>query len=311
MEAQQDITVLKRIGRELWQALSSTWGEKVTKTNFSAVLDRWLWQQTIQREQRQGQQWIENLGNGISLEMVAIPGGTFLMGSPENELDRDDSESPQHPVTIPSFLIGKYPVTQAQWRAVATLPQIKEELRSGPSYFNGDRQPVKRVSWHDAVEFCARLSAHTRRAYRLPSEAEWEYACRAGTTTPFHFGETIAPDLANYNGNYSYNEGPQGKYREKTTPVSQFGIANAFGLCDMHGNVWEWCLDHWHENYQGAPTDGSAWLTDNNNAGRVIRGGSWHYNPWFCRSAYRGRSNPDGRPYYLGFRVVCVLPRTP
>ena len=131
------------------------------------------------------------------------------------------------------------------------------------------------MSWYEAVEFCNRLTLHTDRAYRLPTEAEWEYACRAGTVTPFCFGDMILTEVANYNGNYTYADGPKGKNRGKPTSVDEFDVANTFGLSDMHGNVWEWCQDHWHENYEGAPTDGSAWPTDNKEANRLVRGGSW------------------------------------
>ena len=153
--------------------------------------------------------------------------------------------------------MGKYPVTQAQWRFVAAqLPQVNRELEIDPSRFKGDNLPVETISWLDAEEFCQRLSHHTGRLYRLPSEAEWEYACRAGTTTPFHFGETISPEFANYNGEYTYGNGEKGVYRKQTTPVGSFQVANPFGLYDIHGNVWEWCADDWHKNYQGAPSDG-------------------------------------------------------
>jgi formylglycine-generating enzyme required for sulfatase activity len=240
----------------------------------------------------------------LGIEMVAIPGGTFEMGSPENEPERHESESPQHTVTVQPFFISKYPVTQAQWLFIAQLPQINQELDPEPSRFKGANRPVERVSWYDAVEFCSRLSQYTGRPYSLPSEAEWEYACRAGTTTPFHFGETITSELANYDANYTYGAGVKGTYREETTSVGSFGVANAFGLYDMHGNVWEWCADHWHENYQGAPTDGSAWLT-NNNFRLLLRGGSWHSYPASCRCAYRIIYNPE---YHrnIGFRVVCT-----
>ena len=160
------------------------------------------------------------------------------------------------------------------------------------------------------MEFCERLSAHTRRDYCLPSEAEWEYACRAGTQTPFHFGETLTAELANYNSNYTYNDGPKGEHRRKTTPVGQFGVANLFGLCDMHGNVREWCADHRHGNYEGAPTSGTAWLSEGDQARRVIRGGSWDNTPWYCRSAARRAIDPDIALNDLGFRVVCSAPRT-
>ncbi len=192
--------------------------------------------------------------------MIEIPTGTFSMGAPGQELDSNNTERPQHKVTVPSFYMGRYPVTQAQWKFVATLPQVNKKLDPNPSGFEGDNRPVERVSWYDAVEFCDRLSRHTKRQYRLPSEAEWEYACRAGTKTPFHFGGTITTDLANYNGNETYGQGPKGVDRQKTTEVGSFGVANNFGLYDMHGNVWEWCLDDWHNDYTDAPTDGSAWL---------------------------------------------------
>ncbi len=188
--------------------------------------------------------------------MMSIPAGTFLMGSPENELKRESNEGPQHEVRVSQFFMARYLVTQAQWRAVAEMSPVERELDVDPSSFKGANRPVEKVSWDDAVEFCARLSAHTGRPYRLPTEAEWEYACRAGTKTPFHFGETITTDLANYRGtdseeynwSGSYGSGPKGEYREETTVVDHFDVANAFGLCDMHGNVWEWCQDISHDN---------------------------------------------------------------
>ncbi|MFM6081268.1 MAG: formylglycine-generating enzyme family protein, partial [Dolichospermum sp.] len=259
----------------------------------------------INKQKKQARQFIENLSDGIQLEMVAIPGGTFMMGSPENEEGSTDDERPQHQVTIKPFCFGKYPITQAQWQAVAKLPQVNKELKPDPSRFKGANRPVERVSWHDAVEFCARLSNHSQRPYRLPSEAEWEYACRAGTTTPFHFGETITTELANYNGNNTYGDGPKGVYREETTEVGSFKIANEFGLYDMHGNVWEWCQDDRHNNYEGAPTDGSAWISNNAKSDKLLRGGSWYDLPDYCRSASRNYRDAgfDNNPY--GFRVVC------
>jgi formylglycine-generating enzyme required for sulfatase activity len=241
--------------------------------------------------------------------MVRIPGGTFTMGSSKDEPERDESESPQHQVTVSTFFMGRYPVTQAQWRAVANLPQIKQDLEPAPSHFTGDNRPVEQVSWYDTVEFCERLTQHTGRSYRLPSEAEWEYACRAGTTTPFSFGNIITTDAANYCGDYTYADGPKGEYRKETTPVDHFNMGNAFGLCDMHGNVWEWCQDIWHENYKGAPTDGRAWTTDGDDADRILRGGSCFNDPRICRSAYRSLDVPDYRDYLIGFRVVCAAPR--
>ncbi|MEH1829432.1 MAG: formylglycine-generating enzyme family protein [Nostoc sp.] len=267
----------------------------------------------INEVQKTAQYYVEDLGNGITLDMVLIPGGSFLMGSPEDELERSDSESPQHSVTIQNFCMGKYPITQAQWKAVAALPQVNIELEADPSNFKGDQRPVEQVSWYDASEFCDRLSQHTKRQYRLPSEAEWEYACRAGTAAPFHFGETITSELANYNADYTYGAGVKGTYQKETTVVGSFGIANAFGLYDMHGNVLEWCLDDWHSNYKGASTDGSPWVKDNNNISQkqgrgLLRGGSWSNNPKNCRSAFRNYdSNRDTHSNSIGFRAVCVV----
>ncbi|NJM95844.1 MAG: SUMF1/EgtB/PvdO family nonheme iron enzyme [Phormidesmis sp. RL_2_1] len=255
------------------------------------------------REQKSAEYRKEVLGQGIELELVALPAGTFHMGSASGQ--GDDGERPQHQVSVPPFLIGKYPVTQAQWRVVSTFERVDIDLTPYPSAFEGDNRPVEQVTWDDAIEFCKRLSKQTNRTYRLPSEAEWEYACRAGTATPFHFGETLTSELANYDANYTYGSGPKGKYRQHTTDVGSFP-ANAFGLYDMHGNLWEWCEDHWHPNYEGAPTDGSAWKTTDTNASRLLRGGSWSSNPDYCRSANRGRVARVNRGNYIGFRVVCA-----
>jgi formylglycine-generating enzyme required for sulfatase activity len=262
--------------------------------------------QITNRRRNSAQFFSEDLGNGISLEMVAIPGGRFLMGSPDSEKGRYDRESPQHSVTLQPFHMGKFTITQAQWRQVAALPQVKTFLNSDPSRFKGDNLPVEQVSWYEAIEFCARLSQKTGKEYRLPSEAEWEYACRAGTTTPFHFGETITPELVNYDGSrYPYGNAPKGTSRQKTTPVGSFQVANAFGLYDMHGNVWEWCADHWHDSYQGAPSDGSIWLSSNELFKGLLRGGAWGYIPEVCRSAHRDQTTlPDVRANLIGFRVV-------
>ncbi|PSB01256.1 bifunctional serine/threonine-protein kinase/formylglycine-generating enzyme family protein [Merismopedia glauca] len=248
----------------------------------------------------------EDLGNQLFLEMVYISGGEFVMGSPSTEKDRDTYESPQHKVTLAPFFLGKYPISQAQWRAVANLPEINCPLNPDPAKFKGDNRPVESVSWQDAVEFCARLSRKTGKKYCLPSEAQWEYSCRSGTTTPFHFGETITADLANYDGTYNYATGPKGRNRWETTPIGSFSLANGFGLYDMHGNVWEWCADPWHTNYRDAPTDGNVWEKGGNNNYRVFRGGSWHSLPLVCRSAYRYRYPPVYRYNSIGFRVAVV-----
>ncbi len=281
------------------------------KSQFLGFGNRWV----INRQKQQGTAIIEVLEPDVELELIEIPGGSFLMGSPEEELGSGDDERPQHQVTVPTFLIGRYPITQAQWRVVAGWEPVERELDANPAYFkdrsDSDRRPVEKVSWYDAKEFCARLSQKTKRDYRLPTEAEWEYACRAGTTTPFHFGETISTELANYDGNYTYGRGVKGESRGETTKVGYFQFANAFGLYDMHGNVYEWCEDDWHDNYKDAPTDGSAWLSSDGNTTKVIRGGSWVNLPFNCRSAYRNTYNPDLRSNFnLGLRVVRAAPRT-
>ena len=255
------------------------------------------------------QNFVEDLGLGVSLEMLWVRGGEFVMGAPQKELEsEEDSGHPQHLVRVPEFYLGKFPITQAQWRAVALLPQVERALEPEPSRFDGEELPVEQVSWDDAVEFCTRLSRKTGKIYRLPAEAEWEYACRAGTKTPFYFGKTIAPDQANYNGRNAYAGGPQGEWRQRTTNVNSFP-ANAFGLHDMHGNVWEWCADDWHDNYEGAPVDGNAWLVSGSDRGenalKVIRGGSWYLDPYYCRSACRDLNRCGDRLYTLGFRVCC------
>jgi formylglycine-generating enzyme required for sulfatase activity len=259
----------------------------------------------IKRSRRQNYYLTQDLGNGVSLEMVYIPGGEFWMGSLESEGKRYSNERPQHKVTVKPFLISKYAITQAQWREVATLREVRQNLKLRPSRNGGKSHPVTQVSWFDAVEFCERLSEKTGKQYRLPSESEWEYACRAGTTTPFHFGKSITSDLANYD---PYGLEPKGINREKTTPVESFQFANPLGLFDMHGNVWEWCLDHWHENYNNAPLNEDAWLDNHDeNKTRVIRGGSWLNDSSSCRSAYRLYKNTDEAAKHVGFRIVCSL----
>ncbi len=227
----------------------------------------------------------ENL-NGVELAMILVPGGKFKMGSPEGE--GNDNERPQHDATVPSFYIGKYQVTQEQWQAV---------MGNNPSVFKGDNLPVENVSWNDAREFCKKLSQITGKEYRLPSEAEWEYACRAGTT-------------GDYAGKLDEMAWYEDNSEKKTHPVG-LKKPNAFGLYDMHGNVWEWCEDVWHKNYDGAPIDGSAWVSGGDSNRRRLRGGSWLNYGLNCRSAYRNNYHPDSRSINFGFRVVVSVARTP
>jgi formylglycine-generating enzyme required for sulfatase activity/uncharacterized caspase-like protein len=249
----------------------------------------------VNQENHQAKYFKEDLSNGITLEMVQIPGGSFMMGSPASEKGRTQDESPQHQVNVPAFSMGKYVVTQEQYQQI---------IGKNPSSFKGAKRPVEQVSWKNAVDFCLKLSQQTGREYRLPSEAEWEYACRGGTTTPFHFGETITTELANYDGTYTYASEPKGKYLQKTTDVDSF-TPNAFGLYNMHGNVWEWCQDDLHNDYTDAPTNGSAWESQDGDI-KVARGGSWLNDPTFSRSAYRGTFGKSKlRVNDLGFRVVC------
>ncbi len=260
----------------------------------------------IKRVEGKAECWRINLDSNTTLSMINIPGGTFWMGSDEDEKGHYGNESPRHSVTIQPFFMGKYPITQAQWRVIANLPKIERDLNLSPSRFKGDNRPVEKVSWYDAMEFCARLSKLTSEDFSLPSEAEWEYACRAGTTTPFYFGETITDDFANYNASYIYAEEASGQNRKETTDVGSFP-PNIFGLYDMHGNVWEWCKDNSHDDYIGTPNDGTAWL-EKYNTTCIMRGGSWLNLPRNCRSAVR--FNYDARDDYnnfTGFRVKYVL----
>jgi len=240
-------------------------------------------------------------------EMVVIPKGSFFMGSPPGEEGRSDDEGPQHRVTIGyRFALGKYAVRFSEYDHFCEV--TKREKPEDRGWGRGQR-PVITVSWRDAVAYCEWLTKETGQPYRLPSEAEWEYACRAGTTTPFSFGGTISPKEANYNGKYTYGGGSKGEYRQRTVPVGTLP-ANPWGLHEMHGNVWEWVEDVWHDNYKGAPTDGSAWTKSEGKESsryRVVRGGSWGYDPGLLRSAGRLRVDPDGRDVILGFRLSRTL----
>jgi len=254
----------------------------------------------------------------LDLEMVYIPSGIIRMGSPRIEVGHEPNESPMHWVALSAFFMGKFPVTQAQWYAIAQLPMVNKPLQPNPSEFQGDNHPVENISRHDAVEFCDRLKLKTGIQYRLPTEAEWEYACRAGTKTSFHFGDTITSEVVNYDGTYPYGFAAKGEYRQQTIEVGSFNAANDYGLYDMHGQVLEWCADPWHDDYGNAPTDGTCWedrTTDENNdesnqdlpapnPDRVLRGGSWFNVAGRCRAASRHRYGADIWLNHVGFRVA-------
>src|SRR5438552_840182 len=254
----------------------------------------------VARRRARAQQFTERLGKRASLQMVQIPGGIFLMVAPEGEPGSTSSERPQHRVTVGGFFLAKHAVTIEQWRAV--MGSRPEAMSLADAVFKkSGRQPVVRVSFDEAETFCSRRSRKTRRNYRLPNESEWEYACRAGTSTAFAFGPTISRAVANYDGETIRRERPNGKYAT-TRLVGALRMANGFGLFDMHGNIWEWCEDHWHNNYQDAPTDGSAWKTGESR-NRVLRGGSWYATVESCRAAMRRPGGEAGiRSRQIGFR---------
>ncbi len=257
-----------------------------------------------ERRQLVGQSYMVDLGTGATLEMVRVPAGTYKRGSPDNEEGRFTDEGPVTDVTVAECFVGRYEVTQAQWGAVAALPRVAIDLPADPSEFKGDDLPVENVTWDQAREFCARLSARAHRFYRLPSESEWEYACRGGTSTAFSFGDTIATDVANYDGQIAYGSGKTGEQRGKTRPVGSFKVANAFGLSDMHGNVWEWCFGEYHDTWAGAPVDGSSWLTGGDTRLRSCRGGAWNALAPDCRSANRFGQDVYDAPRAIGFRIL-------
>lgn len=244
---------------------------------------------------------IFNLNKNTKLEMTEIPTGEFLMGSSINELEFRQNETPQHKVKIHKFYLGKYPITQLQYLVVMNeLPKISKE-------FLGDDLPVVNVYLEKALEFCSKLSKLTGNNFRLPTEAEWEYACRAGTDTPFAFGETITTEIANYDGNLPFANAPKGEFRNGLTPIGYFKFANNFGLYDMHGNVWEWCADIWHADYINAPTDGSAWIANGDQSYAVQRGGSWKNRAGSCRSAFRVGDIAHNSDHIVGMRVCMSI----
>ena len=235
-------------------------------------------------------------------EMVVVPSGSFTMGSPNSEDGRDDDESPRHRVRIEYPLaVGVYEVTFSEWEACVDAGGCGGYVPGDGGWGRGNR-PVIKVSWKDAQSYVRWLSAKTGHRYGLLSESEWEYVARAGTETPFHFGTTISTDQPNYNGNYTYGTGGRGLHRGKTLPVGSLR-ANAWGVHDLHGNVWEWVQDCYNDSYVGAPADGSAWESGNCDS-RVLRGGSWDFFPWILRSAYRFGFTSGDRYYYIGFRVI-------
>ncbi|MBN3910121.1 MAG: formylglycine-generating enzyme family protein [Nostoc sp. NMS1] len=273
----------------------------IRQPRFMRLGSRWI----IERQEQQATLFYEQLERQVNLEMVRIPEGNYWMGTAQKE--GDYHERPQHRVTITSFFLSRFPVTQAQWRAIAKTTKVRIELNSDPSDFQGDNLPVEHITWFEAIEFCERLQLQTGKPYRLPSEAEWEYACRAGTETPFYFGETISPQLASYDGSKRYRSGPKERSSKQTSEVGSHNAANAFGLDEMHGNVWEWCADHWYDDYTNAPADGSVRITNNRVSPRVIRGGSWINEPNICRSAYRNGFPPDNKVVTISFRVAVSL----
>jgi len=215
------------------------------------------------------------------------------MGSPRGQGYPD--EQPQRYVRLPAFWMSRGPITQAQWQAVMGKPQVCR--------FHGDDLPVETVTWEEAARFCEKLSARAGLKLHLPGEAQWEYACRAGAQTAFSCGPTLSSDLANYNGEFAYHDGPRGVYRHTTNPGGAFP-PNAFGLFDLHGNLWEWCADAWHDDYGGAPADETPWLSGAPAEFGVARGGSWHDIPDVCRSAARLKLRRAEGDEMTGFRVV-------
>jgi len=298
-----EVTLMRLVAAQTLFCLGRTVNSFIAEVNENEILIHQFHESITTR--------VEELGGGINLEMVLIQGNTFLMGSPIEEIDRQEDYENRHQVTLQSFFMSKYPVTQAQWQLIATLPKVDLELNLNPSYFKGANRPVEQVSWLEAKEFCARLSILKSCEYRLPNEAEWEYACRAGTITPFNFGETITTDLANYCGidrqvgktlqKGSYASGPKGDYREETTPVGGFCVINKYGLCDMHGNVWEMCSDFWRKDHEDIRSDDKV----ENNFSIVIRGGAWNSSARECRSAFRTAYKPNSCTKQVGFRVCC------
>lgn len=305
--------------------------QQVDKPDTSSGLQRFTFEvvrvnargQIVDRQSKSAQYFREDLGNGITLDMVLIPGGSFMMGAPNDEesFPVDQISTALHKQLVPTFFMGKFEITQSQWQAF---------MDKNPSKFKGNQKPVEQVSWNDAEKFCRRLTRKSRHEYRLPTEAEWEYACRAGTMTPFYYGKTITTDLANYRGvdakssnsfgfgaKGNYGFGPKGKFLGQTTEVGSF-FPNDFGLYDMHGNVSEWCQSNLYEDETRIIRNINSLLGKKDidrsdrkkTKERILRGGSWDAFPVFCRSAYRNSKLPDESVNTLGFRVACSAPST-
>ena len=258
----------------------------------------------------------EITSKSTGMKLTLIPAGTFTMGSPTGEAERSTDEGPTHTVRITQpFYMGVYEVTQAEYESVmGTNPSSFSKTGDGKSKVSGmdtGKFPVENVSWEDAQEFCRKLSVKDGQTYRLPTEAEWEYACRANTTTPFHFGSTLNGDKANVDGTAPYGTTTKGKYLQRVTTVGAYA-KNDFGLYDMNGNVWEWCEDVYDESAYGkrSGTTSDPKVTSGSTS-RVLRGGSWNDNARDTRSAFRVRNAPDNRAIDLGFRVVFAGVRTP
>jgi formylglycine-generating enzyme required for sulfatase activity len=248
----------------------------------------------------QAQRIVESLGKN-EINLILIPGGEYDMGTSVR------SQSPIHLVKIAPFLISQYPITKAQWQEVASWSTVNLSLKKQPVRKGSIDSPVVKISWNDAVEFCDRLSIKTGSIYRLPTESEWEYTCRATTNTDFSLGQTITSKYVNYDATITYRSEPRSVYRERPNTINEFTYPNRFGVFDMHGNVWEWCADHWHDNYHGAPMDNLSWESLGESR-RVIRGGSWRNEPALCTSTYRQASNEESQSSNnIGFRIVREL----
>jgi formylglycine-generating enzyme required for sulfatase activity len=257
----------------------------------------------IKSEAGEVQGYAEAVTGAEPIEMVQLSGGDFNMGVPELEPEAEPEEGPPHTVKLSPFFIGRREITQEQWKAVSHLPQVKTPLVEEPSESRGDQLPVDSVSWEDCQEFCRRLSRLSKRKYRLPTEAEWEYAARAGTGTPFCFGPTISPEVAVYNATQAYGESPvQSEPRLSAANVGDTGAANRFGMFDVHGNVEEWCQD-WYGPYN--PKTSVNPIGPEKGTERVLRGGGWYSYAWNCRSASRAHARPEQGSNYTGFRIVC------